>query len=83
MLSCGLLRPRMRRSLRRARIRNRLRQCGGFEVTRMRLRVFNGLALMVSLSNHGQQLIRIEIEAGRSNDLTFRLRLCKTGGLAP
>ncbi len=37
---------------------------------------------MVSLSNHGQQLIRIEIDAGCSNVLTFRLRLCKTGGLA-
>jgi len=52
MLSCGLCRPRMRRPLRRARISNRPRQCGGFEVTRMRSRVFNGLALMVSLSDH-------------------------------
>ena len=43
MLSCGLRRPRMRRSLRRARLRNRPGQCGGFEVTRMRSRVFNGL----------------------------------------
>jgi hypothetical protein len=58
MLSCGLRRPRMRRSLRRARIRNRPRQCGGFEVTRMRPRVFNGLALMVSLSNHELVAVR-------------------------
>src|SRR5271157_1279749 len=38
MPSCGLRRPRMRRSLRRTRITNRPRQCGGFEVTRMRSR---------------------------------------------
>ena len=53
MLSCGLRRPRMRRSPRRARLRNRPGQCGGFEVTRMRLSVFNGLDLMVSLSRFG------------------------------
>jgi len=32
MLSFGLHHPRMRRSLRRARLRNRPGQCGGFEV---------------------------------------------------
>jgi hypothetical protein len=53
MLSCGLRRPRMRRSLRRARLRNRPGQCGGFEVTRMRQGDFNRFNLMVSLSNHG------------------------------
>ena len=58
MLSCGLRRPRMRRSLRRARLRNRPGQCGGFEVTRMRSRDFNGLALMVSLSNHERIAVR-------------------------
>src|SRR5271165_7412109 len=58
MLSCGLRRPRMRRSLRRARISNRPRQCGGFEVTRMRSRVFNGLALVVSLSRFGGLTVR-------------------------
>ena len=58
MLSCGLRRPRMRRSLRRARLRNRPGQCGGFEVTRMRSGVFNGLALMVSLPRFGGLTVR-------------------------
>ena len=54
MLSCGLVASEDETaSPPRPPLRDRPRQCGGFEVTRMRWGNFNGLNLMVSLSNHG------------------------------